>query len=108
MISIKWLLDDLELRTRKNFDLAVENSKKDYNTIPLTGVKRASLLNDSRYFHVAENLICSNVRTHLMCYFLLFSHFARNMRKFSVSSFISSNMPCLNLFQNAAAMLRVL
>jgi len=56
-INHKWLLDDLELRTRKNFDLAVENSKKDYNTIPLTGVKRASLLNDSRYFHVAENLI---------------------------------------------------
>ena len=50
-------LDQLELRSKDNYDAAVVASNRDVSEIRKTGVKYASLFNASRYFHFAENLI---------------------------------------------------
>ncbi|MFO0089362.1 MAG: hypothetical protein ACK518_00865, partial [bacterium] len=56
-INVKSRISDLDFRTRENYDAAAAASQDDVKSIPLTGVKYASLLNESKYFHIAENLI---------------------------------------------------
>jgi hypothetical protein len=56
-INFKRRIDDLVLRDRNNYDEAVVASNSDVNEIPKTGVKFSSLLNESKFFHFAENLI---------------------------------------------------
>ncbi len=56
-INFKSRIDELVLRDRNNYDEAVVASNSDVNEIPKTGVKFSSLLNESKFFHFAENLI---------------------------------------------------
>lgn len=56
-INLKSNVDQLDLRDRTNYDQAVVASNENVGNIPKTGVKYASLLNDSLFFHYAENLI---------------------------------------------------
>ena len=56
-INFKSRIDELVLRDRNNYDEAVVASNSYVNEIPKTGVKFSSLLNESKFFHFAENLI---------------------------------------------------
>ncbi len=55
-INFKTNIDQLVLRDRNNYDQAVVASNEKVSEIPQSGIKYASLLNASRYFHFAENL----------------------------------------------------
>ena len=45
------------MRDRNNYNEAVVAANRDVNEIPEMGVKFSSLLNESKFFHFAENLI---------------------------------------------------